>query len=172
VKVHVALVGFMAAGKTTIGRRLARELDIEFVDTDALVAERHGPIHEIFATEGEARFREYERAAAETAFSGAAKVVSLGGGAVTHPPTRALIAEHAVRIYIAVTPEKILGRLRRSRTIRPVIGEQPTLAAVRTLLAAREPLYRESEIVVEGGLRSRVALAKQIAKLVRLELGA
>jgi shikimate kinase len=172
VKRHVALVGFMAAGKTTIGRRLARELGVEFLDTDALIAETHGPIPEIFATEGEARFREYERAAAELAFSGPAKVVSLGGGAVTHAPTRSLIAEHAVRIYIAVTPEKILGRLKRSRTVRPVIGEQPTLAAVRTLLAAREPLYREAEIVVEGGLRSRVALAKQIAQLVRLERGA
>jgi shikimate kinase len=172
VKAHVALVGFMAAGKTTIGRRLARELGREFVDTDALIVERHGPIAEIFAAEGEARFREYEREAAEHAFSGAAKVVSLGGGAVTHAPTHSLIAENAVRIYIAVSPEKILGRLRRSNTVRPVIGEQPTLAGVRTLLAAREPLYRQAEIVVEGGMRSRVALVKQIATLLRSELGA
>jgi shikimate kinase len=162
----------MAAGKTTIGRKLARELECEFIDTDALVSELHGPISEIFANEGEARFREYERAAAERAFSGPAKVVALGGGAVTHAPTRSLIEKHAVRIYIAVSPEKILGRLRRSRTVRPVIGETPTLAGVRTLMAAREPFYREAEIVVEGALRSRVALAKQIAALVRSELGA
>lgn len=172
MKRHVALVGFMAAGKTTIGRGLARELDCEFVDTDALIEEKYGPIAEIFATQGEPRFREYERAATEEALAGAPKVVSLGGGAVTHAPTRALIEAQAVRIYIAVSPEKILGRLKRARIARPVIGEQPTLARVRTLMAAREPFYREAEIVVEGGLRSRIALVKQIAGLVRLELGA
>lgn len=170
MKAHVALVGFMAAGKTTLGRSLARELECEFVDTDALVVAAHGPIHEIFANEGEARFREYERAAAEAALESPGKVIALGGGAVTHPPTRFLLERHAVRVYIAVSPEKILGRLRRSRTIRPVVGDQPTLAGVRTLMAAREPYYREAEIVVDGSMRSRVALVRRIAALVRTEL--
>ncbi len=171
MKAHVALVGFMAAGKTTLGRSLARELECEFVDTDALVTAAHGPIHEIFANEGEARFREYERAAAEAALEGPGKVIALGGGAVTHAPTRSLLERRAVRVYIAVSPEKILGRLRRSRTIRPVVGDQPTLAGVRTLMAEREPYYREAEIVIEGGTRSRVALVRRIAALVRTELG-
>lgn len=165
MKRHVALIGFMAAGKSTIGKRLARELGLPFVDTDAEVVALHGPIAAIFAREGEAAFREYERMALEAALGGEAKVVSLGGGAVTHAPTRELLKRYAVRVFLDVPATTILARARRAQVPRPVLGEKPSLAHIRELLALREPYYREAEIVIDG----RGATGK-IARAIALEV--
>ena len=98
VKRHVALVGFMAAGKLTIGRRLAGELGCAFYDTDVLIVRAHGTVATIFADEGEAAFRRYEREAIVQVLSnGEGSVVALGGGALTSAKNRALLAEHAHR---------------------------------------------------------------------------
>ncbi len=167
MKRHVALIGFMGAGKTTVGRRLARELGLPFRDSDELIVARHGAIETIFARDGSATFREYEYAAVRDLLEGESAVVALGGGAVTHEPTRELLARHALRIYLEVPLEALLSRLRRSRTVRPVIGDMPTRATVRALLESREPLYREAEIVVRGARRSKTALAREIAEAVR-----
>ncbi len=166
---HVALVGFMAAGKTTIGRFVARELGLPFVDTDELIVARHGPIPDLFARAGEAGFREAEREAVCAALAAPRSVIALGGGAVTHPPTRAALAERALRVYLEIPPETILARLRRSRTVRPVVGSEPTLERVRELLALREPLYRTSEIVVRGPRRSKLAFARAIVERLAQE---
>lgn len=159
-KRHVALIGFMAAGKSTIGQRVAREMALPFIDTDARIVAAHGAIEEIFAREGEARFREYERATVEAALQGEDAVISLGGGAVTYEPTRALLNEHAIRVFIEVPAGMILARARRSTSARPLLGAQPSLERIRKLLALREPYYREAEIIVSGkGSVGKVAQA-------------
>ena len=161
---HVALIGFMGAGKSTLGRRVARELGLPFVDSDAAIVERHGPIAEIFAREGDAGFRqlEYEVVRAPPA------VLALGGGAVTHEATRALLATGAVRVFIDVPLRTLVSRLRRSRTIRPLLGEKLEPERVRVLWERRMPLYREAEIVVAaGGHRSQAAIAREIVARVR-----
>ena len=123
MKRHVALVGFMASGKSTIGRKLARKLGWAFVDTDALVVRSHGPIPAIFENEGEAAFRRYEHAAIAGVLEGAEPcIVALGGGAVTVAENRSLLAERAVRVFIKISPEQMLARLRRSRVVRPMLG--------------------------------------------------
>ncbi len=167
MKRHVALIGFMGAGKSTIGRRLARELELPFSDSDELIVARHGPIETIFARDGSAAFREYEYAAVRDLLGGTPAVVALGGGAVTHQPTRDLLARSALRIYLEVPLDALIARLRRSRTVRPVIGEAPTRTTVRALLESREPLYREAEIVVHAARRSKSELAREIAAAVR-----
>jgi shikimate kinase len=168
VKEHVALVGFMAAGKSTIGRHLAHELGLPFVDTDELIEARHGPIHTIFARDGEPAFRSYELAVVRDAFAGPRAVISLGGGALTHEPTRALVAERAVRVYLEVPVASLVARLRRARTVRPAMGASPTPERVRALLALREPHYREAELTIHGARRSKRALAGEIAERLRL----
>jgi shikimate kinase len=163
-KRHVALIGFMAAGKSTIGKRLARDLGLPFVDTDAEIVAEHGPLEDIFAHEGEGRFRAYERDVLEAALRGEPKVISLGGGAITHAPTRALLEAHALRVFIEAPLRTILARVRRSKTRRPMLGEQPTMRRVRELFALREPYYREAEIVVDGrGTAGKVASAIAVA---------
>jgi shikimate kinase len=164
---HVALVGFMAAGKSTIGRRLARELGRPFVDTDELVVAARGSIADIFAREGATVFRSYELEAVREALAGEPAVVALGGGALTYAPTRELVAERARCVYLHVPAAVLLQRLRRAHTVRPVLGEGPTSASVRELLQLREPLYRAAEITVRSAGRSRTLIAREIATLVR-----
>jgi shikimate kinase len=157
----------MAAGKSTIGRRLAHELTIPFVDTDDLIVARNGAIADLFARAGEAAFRAAEFEAVREALDGPAAVIALGGGAVTYEPTRRLLAERALRVYLDIAIETLVMRLRRSRTVRPILGPEPTAERVRELLAAREPLYREAEIVVGGPRRSKTAFAREIAAHIR-----
>jgi shikimate kinase len=151
VKRHVALVGFMAAGKSTIGRRLARELGCEFYDTDVLIVRAHGAVAAIFAGEGEATFRRYEREAiAQVLSNGERSVVALGGGALTTPENRALLAEHAHRVFLKASPEQIFARVQKNRKRRPLLGARPTLDRIRELYDARLPDYAAVDHVVEA----------------------
>jgi shikimate kinase len=152
---HVALVGFMASGKSTIGRKLARRVGAPFLDTDALVIRAHGPIAAIFAEQGEAAFRRYERTAiGEALETGEASVVALGGGALTDAENRKLLHDRAYRVFIKLSPEQILSRVRRSREVRPVLGPSPTLGAVKALYEKRLPEYANADHVVEAERRS------------------
>ncbi|MHB8434181.1 MAG: shikimate kinase [Candidatus Tyrphobacter sp.] len=146
---HIALMGFMASGKSTIGKRLAARLKRPFCDTDAEVVRLHGPIARIFDLEGEQAFRAYERDAVERALrSSSPSIVALGGGAPTYAPTRRLLECHAYRVFLDVEPERIYERVRRSKTLRPMLGPAPTRAVVAALLRERAPLYREAELAI------------------------
>lgn len=102
-------IGPMGSGKTRIGKRVARALEVPFTDTDKLVVAAHGAIADIFDAHGEARFRELERAAVREALSREG-IVSLGGGAVLDPDTRAELAAVPV-VYLSVTAEAVAPRL-------------------------------------------------------------
>lgn len=163
MKRHVALVGFMASGKTTIGRRLARKLRRPFCDTDALVVQDHGPISKIFASEGEAAFRRYEAEAIRTALDREEPtVIALGGGALTVPQNRELLEKRAYRIFIKVPAEQILARVRRSREVRPVLGSTPTLETVSALYASRMAEYEKADRVIEAARRSDATVVAEI----------
>lgn len=141
----------MAAGKSTIGRKLARELGCAFFDTDALVTRAHGTIPAIFAREGEAAFRRYEQDAIKRVLeSGEPGVVALGGGALTVAANRRLLAREAYRIFLHISPEKILARVARGRGRRPLLGPAPTLERIRTLYESRLADYACADHVVEA----------------------
>ncbi|HEY9085726.1 MAG TPA: shikimate kinase [Candidatus Tyrphobacter sp.] len=150
MKRHVALVGFMASGKSTVGKRLARRLGWTFVDSDAEIVRERGAIERIFSREGEPAFRRYEQAVVERALAEAApSVIAVGGGAPTHEPTRRLLADRAYRVFLCASPEQILARVRRSKTLRPLLGANPDAERVRSLYETRLPLYREAESIVD-----------------------
>ncbi len=151
MKRHIALVGFMAAGKSTIGKRLARKLKCAFYDTDDIVVKEHGAISDVFYNEGEAAFRRYEKAAlAGVLEDGDAGVVALGGGALTLDDNQKLLKKRAYRIFIKVTPEQALERMRRSKIVRPLLGPTPSLAKIRDLYTKRMPQYAHADYVVEA----------------------
>lgn len=163
MKRHVALAGFMASGKTTIGRKLARKLGYAFCDTDALVVRDHGAIAEIFAAEGEAAFRRYESDAIEAALRAPApSVIALGGGALTGAHNRDLLEARAHRFFIKLSPEQLLARIRRSRSVRPMLGETPTLARIRELYAQRLPDYQRVDYVVDASCKSDAQVIAEI----------
>ncbi|GAB3154181.1 shikimate kinase [Microbacterium neimengense] len=137
----IVLVGPMGAGKTSIGKRVAKALEVGFVDTDATVVRSHGAISEIFSTHGEARFRELERDAVAQALARGG-VVSLGGGSVLDSATRADLRAHRVAL-LTVSPSVVAGRIGGGH--RPLLaeeGEDP-VARWRRILEERMPLYTE-----------------------------
>ncbi len=157
----------MGCGKSTIGRKLARRLSYDFVDTDELIVRAHGPIPEIFANEGEAAFRSYESQAVREALEREAEsVIALGGGALTVTTNRRLLERYAHRVFIKASAGQILARLRRSREVRPMLGATPTLASIGELYARRMPQYLSADHVVETeGKRAGDVIEEAIAWL-------
>ena len=148
---HISLVGFMAAGKSTIGKKVARKLQCGFYDIDELVVDRHGPVGDIFYAQGESAFRRYEYdAVAHVVETSPPGVIALGGGAVTFDETLKLLKKRTYRVFIKVAPEQILGRLRRSPRVRPLIGPAPTLQKIKELYSQRMPRYAHADLVVEA----------------------
>ncbi len=133
----IVLIGPMGAGKTSVGRRVARTLGVDFADTDKIVVRGHGPIPDIFSRHGEAHFRALERAAVGEALA-AGGVVALGGGAVLDADTRADLAAHRVAL-LTVSPQIIASRIGGAG--RPLLqGEDPVTRWTR-IYEARRPIY-------------------------------
>lgn len=135
----IVLIGPMGAGKTSVGRRVARALGTTFTDTDKVVVRDHGPIPELFARHGEARFRELERAAVVEALAGGG-VVALGGGAVLDADTRGDLAAHRV-VLLTVSPHVVAARLQGGG--RPLLTDGDPLERWRRIYAERRSLYDE-----------------------------
>ncbi len=141
-KPRAVLVGPPGAGKSTIGRRLARELGVEFYDTDAAIEAAAGrSIAEIFTGDGEPAFREIEERIVREAVGTRSGVVALGGGAVLSARTRAALRGHTV-VYLEIG---IAEGLRRTGTniSRPLLAGADPAAKYRALMRRRQPLYRQ-----------------------------
>src|SRR5690606_19356455 len=155
---RVVLVGPPGAGKSTIGRKLARELGVQLYDTDAGIEEQTGrTIADIFATDGEAEFRKIEEQVVRRAVLDEPGVVSLGGGAVLSENTRALLREHTV-VYLEISVAEGLRRTGTSNA-RPLLNGADPGAKYRELMRRRRPLYREVATVrvrTDGRSPSRV----------------
>jgi shikimate kinase len=142
---QIVLTGFMATGKTVVGRRLARVLGRPFVDTDGLVEAAAGrTVRDIFAHDGEARFRALERAAVEEACGVPDAVIATGGGALLDAENRRRLAAAGPIVCLTASPEDILARC-GSGVSRPLLADARSrderLARIRDLLAERAPAY-------------------------------
>jgi len=158
---NLFLVGPMGAGKTTIGRHLARTLKLEFVDSDQEIERRTGAdIPWIFDIEGEDGFRKRERAVIQELTRRDGVVLATGGGAVLDPKNRADLAAHGTVIYLHASPAHIVKRTAKSHN-RPLLKTDDRRGRVMEILAVRDPLYREiADIIVETdtlGVRGTVS---------------
>ncbi|MBD0291610.1 MAG: 3-dehydroquinate synthase [Thermoleophilia bacterium] len=169
---HLALVGFMGAGKTAVGREVARLARRPFLDTDEEIVRRHGPIPRLFAEQGEAGFRALEEAVvAEALAADEPSVLALGGGAVTAGATRARLARRAFSVHLRVEPDEAWARVRGSD--RPLARDA---SRFRALYEERLPLYRrvaaseagDADGVLLGSLAVEVARGSAASVAARL----
>jgi shikimate kinase len=160
---NVYLVGMMGAGKTTVGRLLARRLKLRFIDADQELERRCGvKVPLIFDIEGEAGFRarEAQLLAELTALDGV--VLGTGGGAVLLEENRRRLAARGTVVYLRATPEDLYERVKHDRN-RPLLATADPLARLRELHAQRDPLYHGiADLVVDTGRQTVLALAREL----------
>ncbi len=164
---NIFLVGLMGAGKTSVGRMLARRMNMEFLDADTEVEKLTGvKIPVIFEIEGESGFRAREEKMIDqlTAMNGI--VLATGGGAVISPANRLLLKNRGHVIYLRAAPEDLWRRTRRDRN-RPLLQTADPLGKLRTLHEQRDPLYREvADLIVDTGSQSVAHLTSRIQQLL------
>lgn len=161
---RVVLVGLPGAGKSTSGRRLARMLGVAFADSDELVEAADGrPVTRIFAEDGEAAFRAREAAVIASALTDFDGVLALGGGALTTPATRALLAPGAVSVVVlTASVDTLTGRVGDART-RPLLTSDPR-GRLGSLATERGPVYEElATFTVDTNSRTPGQVASVIA---------
>ncbi len=161
----VALTGFMGVGKTRIGRELARELMLHFVDLDRLIERETGlSIPDIFRYLGEETFRKLEREAVRELVEKDYLVVSLGGGTFVDPENRRRLLGRGPVVALWASPETILERVRRRPGKRPLLAGPDPLEKIKRLLSERADLYRQAPIHVQSEGRSPKETAEAIVE--------
>jgi shikimate kinase len=144
----IVLVGLMGAGKSTIGRRLAAQLTMQFIDADEEIERAAGMrIAEIFERYGEAEFRDGERRVIARIIAGPPCVLATGGGAFINAETRALILEKATAIWLDADIETLVARVER-RDTRPLLTGRDPRTVLTELAAVRNPIYAEAPLRV------------------------
>ncbi len=146
----IVLVGLMGAGKTTVGRRLARRLDLAFVDTDAEIEQAAGEtIPEIFERRGEATFRAGERRVIARLLGEGPRVLATGGGAFMDPLTRANIAARGISVWLKADLDVLMKRVGK-RGDRPLLQTGDPRETMKKLMDLRYPVYAEADITIES----------------------
>lgn len=153
IRETIVLVGMMGAGKSSVGRRLATQLALPFVDADNEIEAAAGcSISDVFALHGEAAFRDGERRVIARLLDGPAHVLSTGGGAFMDPGTRALVGASGISVWLRADVETLSRRTGR-RPDRPLLQQDDPQAVLEKLLEERNPVYAEADIVVDSNDR-------------------
>ncbi len=166
---NLYLIGLMGAGKTTIGRQLARQLGLEFLDSDREIERRTGvSIPTIFEIEGEEGFRRREAQTIAELATCSRHIIATGGGVVLREENRHRLKSSGYVVYLNVPPEILWERTRLDKN-RPLLTVDNPLQRLRELFVARDPLYREiADRIVEGGRSSADSIVQHLLR----ELGA
>ena len=167
-RTNIVLIGFMGSGKSSIGRLVAGRLGFQFVDTDTLLVARDGrEIAEIFARDGEARFREMEKSVLESLGTRDRCVVSTGGGVILREENRALLRGLGFTVWLTASEDVIYQRVSRN-TKRPLLHTANPRETVTQLLAARRPLYEAAaQLTIDTSTLSHAQAAEAVMVAAR-----
>jgi shikimate kinase len=155
----VVLVGLMGAGKSTVGRRLARRLGLPFVDSDSEIEDAAGlSAGEVFQRFGERDFRDGERRVVARLASGPLRVIATGGGAFVDPETRGLLNQRCITVWLDASVDLLAERTARRPSARPLLKDGDRAETLARLNDERRPAYAEAHIRVEsaGGTHADV----------------
>jgi shikimate kinase len=164
----LVLVGLMGAGKSSIGRRLAKTLGASFADADdEIVAAAGMSIPEIFAGYGEAAFRDLERrVVARLLDQPEPRVLALGGGAFVDPSTRARVKAVALSVWLRADLDTLLARTMRKRGTRPLLKDGDPRATLERLMGERYPVYAEADHAVDTTGDAPEAIVARVVALL------
>jgi XRE family aerobic/anaerobic benzoate catabolism transcriptional regulator len=164
----IALLGLRGAGKTTIGKRLARRLRVRFIELDRQIEkEADMSLAELFSLYGEEHYRRLERETLTRVLADRrAMVLATGGGIVAAPDTYAMLKAHATTVWLRASPEDHWNRVVRQGDRRPMAHHPQAMADLRALLASREALYASAEHTVDTSGRPVEAIVNDLAAAV------
>lgn len=167
---RVVLLGFMAAGKTTIGRGLAQRLGWAHLDLDREIEREQGrSVADIFDAQGEDFFRRLEAEITPRLLARPRVVLSPGGGWITNPSLLESLPADALTVWLRASPEEVVRRLRADPAApdRPLLRSGDPETVVRCLLREREPLYRRAAVAIHTDGRSTESVVDQLEEFVR-----
>jgi shikimate kinase len=166
---NITLIGFMGTGKTSVGRLVADQLRFEYLDTDEIIQSGTGrSITDIFETDGEPTFRLLEQQVVKDLAGRKQTVIATGGGLPVNPENLVSLKAHSLVVCLWSSPEKIWERVRH-QSHRPLLHDGHPQAKIRELLAAREPFYKQADVLLNTDLRSLREVAQQVVHQFRLE---
>lgn len=167
----VVLIGLMGAGKTAVGKRLAARLELPFIDADTEIETAAGmTVSEIFTRHGEAYFREGERKVIKRLLEAGPQVLATGGGAFMNEETRANIKARGLSIWLRAELRVLLKRVNR-RGNRPLLAVGNPEKVMRKLMAERDPVYAEADIVVDSRDVPHDAIVNAVIDALAAKLG-
>ena len=172
---RIILIGYMGAGKTTIGRQLAMTLGLQFYDLDWYIEMRyHKKVSEIFAEEGEEHFRDLEQRMLHEVAEFEDVVISCGGGTPCFFDNMEYMNQQAETIYLKIEPEVLAMHLKMGRTVRPLIlgkSEDELLQYIKDSLVVREPYYMKAKHIIDVSLMDNFEKIAITINLIRERLG-
>lgn len=168
VSVHLYITGFMAVGKTTLGKKLATALAMPFIDTDKLVVQQtKKSIEEIFEQDGEETFRKLEADALRSIKDDEPAVVATGGGLPCYYDNMAFMNEHGFTVYLSAESSFIYSRLVKAKKPRPLVKSltpEELMEFIQHKLTLRQPCYMQSHLHIEVPVKSSETLVRSIVE--------
>lgn len=170
-KRSIALVGLMGVGKTTIGRRLAKRLDLPFYDSDDEIEQASGrTIKGYFKDYGEEAFRNGECRVIERLLGDGPLVLSTGGGAFIPKPTREILKDRALTVWLEADHETLMDRVMRKKT-RPLLDVPDPAAKMRELIDERYPIYAQAHVKVSASTGTHMQTVERVLEAIRNHYG-
>ncbi|HEX2091304.1 MAG TPA: shikimate kinase [Longimicrobiaceae bacterium] len=165
---RVVLLGYMCSGKSTVGDALARRLEWSYLDFDVEIEHRAGvTVQQIIASAGEEHFRELEAALTLEAASAQRLVLAPGGGWVTRPEFLNALGPGTLAVWLQVSPEETVRRLRADTIDRPFKDHPDPVGMITRMLTERLPLYERADLTIPADVRSPESIAFEIEQVVR-----
>jgi shikimate kinase len=166
---NIALVGFMATGKSAVGRNLARKLHRRFVDLDALIEKAEGrKVREIFAEKGESYFRRLEKQTLEQILSEQGQIIATGGGIILDEDNLVLLRQKSLLIGLTASTDVLVGRVARSSN-RPLLKGADMRARIEELLQQRQSRYAQADVSIDTSGLTINQVVEKILDIIRSE---
>jgi shikimate kinase len=172
MKSNIAIIGFMGAGKSSVGRLLAQKLNMQFNETDTMIENHAGePIAEIFKNQGEPGFRKIEAEVTAIIAGSNGTVISCGGGVILNPSNIEQLKTNSLIVYLHAKPAAILQRVQLSKEVRPLLEVADPAKTIDDLMNFRRPLYEHAaDIIVDtSDLTPEDVVSDIMAELLKYE---